>query len=138
MILGNQLPRPKKHLEELLYRDEVYAIIGSAIEVHKHLGSGFLEAIYQEALEIEFTTQAIPFVPQKELQAFYKGKLLKKEYFADFVCYDKIIVEIKALNQLTGIEHSQLINYLKVTELRLGLLINFGSVGKLEWKRIIV
>lgn len=138
MILENQLPRPKKYLEDLLYRDEVYRIIGAAIEVHKHLGSGFLEAIYQESLEIEFTTQTIPFVPQKELQVFYKDKLLKKEYYADFVCYDKIIVEIKALNHLTGLEQSQLINYLKVTGLRLGLLINFGSVGKLEWKRIIV
>ncbi|HNB54943.1 MAG TPA: GxxExxY protein, partial [Anaerolineales bacterium] len=81
---------------------------------------------------------SIPFKPQKELQVFYKGQLLQKEYFADFVCYEKIIVEIKALNHLSGLEESQLINYLKVSGLRLGLLINFGSVGKLEWKRLIV
>lgn len=127
-----------KNFGDLLYKEEVYAIIGAAIEVHRHLGSGFLEAIYQEALEIELESHSIPFKPQKELQVFYKGQLLKKEYIADFVCYDKIIVEIKALNQLSGLEESQLINYLKVSGLRLGLLINFGSVGKLEWKRLIV
>ena len=127
-----------KNFVDLLYKDEVYAIIGAAIEVHRHLGSGFLEAIYQEALQIELASCSIPFKPQKELQVFYKGQLLQKEYFADFVCYEKIIVEIKALNHLSGLEESQLINYLKVSGLRLGLLINFGSVGKLEWKRLIV
>lgn len=137
MVLENK-SRVPKNLVDLLYKDEVYAIIGAAIEVHKQLGSGFLEAIYQEAMQIELESRSIPFKSQKELQVFYKGQLLKKEYLADFVCYEKIIVEIKALYHLTGLEESQLINYLKVSGLRLGLLINFGSIGKLEWKRLIV
>ncbi len=123
---------------ELLFKDEVFEIIGAAIEVHKELGNGFLEPVYQEALEIEFTLRKIPFEPQKRLQLFYKGVQLKKEYIPDFVCYDKIIVEIKALDRLSNIEIAQLINYLKATKLKLGILINFGSRGKLEWKRFVV
>ena len=123
---------------ELLFKDEVFEIIGAAIEVHKELGNGFLEPVYQEALEIEFTLRKIPFEAQKRLQLFYKGVQLKKEYIPDFVCYDKIIVEIKALDRLSNIEIAQLINYLKATKLKLGILINFGSQGKLEWKRFVV
>jgi len=125
-------------MDELLFKDEVFEIIGAAIEVHKELGNGFLEPVYQEALEIEFTLRKIPFEPQKRLQLFYKGVQLKKEYIPDFVCYDKIIVEIKALDRLSNIEIAQLINYLKATKLKLGILINFGSQGKLEWKRFVV
>jgi GxxExxY protein len=137
-MLSNKKPGPNKKFVDLLYKDEVYAIVGAAIEVHKQLGSGFLEAIYQEALEIELETRHIPFEPQKTFRVVYKGQSLKKEYMADFVCYDKIIVEIKALNELSGREESQVLNYLKVSGLRLGLLINFGSVEKLEWKRLIL
>lgn len=122
---------------ELLYKDEVFAIVGAAIEVHRHLGSGFLEPVYQEAFELELAANKIPFKPQQTLQIYYKGILLKKEYVADFVCYGKIIVEIKALDKLTSREESQLLNYLKATGMRLGLLINFGSIGRLEWKRMI-
>ena len=125
-------------MDNLLYREEVFEIIGAAIDVHKELGNGFLEPVYQESLEIEFALRKIPFDAQKRLQLFYKGVQLKKEYIPDFVCYDKIIVEIKALDRLTNIETAILINYLKATKLRVGLLINFGSVGKLEWKRFIV
>lgn len=125
-------------MDNLLYREEVFEIIGAAIEVHKVLGNGFLEPVYQESLEIELALRKIPFESQQRLQLFYKEFELKKEYIPDFVCYDKIIVEIKALNNLTNIEIAQIINYLKATKLKLGLLINFGSRGKLEWQRFIV
>lgn len=125
-------------MTELLFKDEVFEIIGAAMEVHKQLGNGFLEPVYQQSLEIELGLRDIPFEPQKRLHLFYKGVELRKEYQPDFVCYDKIIVEIKALDRLTNIEIAQIINYLKATKLRLGLLINFGSNGRLEWKRFVV
>lgn len=119
-------------------KDEVFAVIGAAIEVHKHFGSGFLEAVYQEALEMELAERGIPFEAPKELSISYKGRPLKKTYVADTVCYDQIIVELKAMSQLTAREEAQIINYLKITGLRVGLLINFHSYGKLEWKRFVV
>ncbi len=121
---------------DLIYKEEVYAIIGAAIEVHKVLGSGFLEAVYQEALELELASRGIPFIPQHELRVVYKGQYLKKTYIADFFAYDPIIVEIKAIEQLTSREIAQLLNYLNATDAKVGVLINFGSVGRLEWKRI--
>jgi len=113
-----------------------YQIIGAAIEVHKELGSGFLEAVYQEALEGEFTYQEIPYKSQPPVRIEYKGKPLKKKYEPDFICYDDIIVEIKAMDKLSGVEHAQIINYLKATRLKVGLLINFGSKS-LEHKRFV-
>ncbi|MFN8457800.1 MAG: GxxExxY protein [Anaerolineae bacterium] len=123
--------------DDLLFKEEVYAIIGAAIEVHRELDSGFLEAVYQEALELELRSRQIPFVPKQPLPVFYKHQQLKKEYEADLVCYGQIIVELKALDRLSGREEAQLLNYLKATGLRLGLLINFGSIGKLEWTRLV-
>jgi GxxExxY protein len=123
---------------ELLYKEEVFQIIGAAIEVHRELGSGFLEAVYQEALGRELQTRAIPFTAQSPLEIFYKGNPLKKVYVADLICFGCIIVEIKSLQKLTGNEDSQLLNYLKATGIKIGLLINFGSYGKLEWKRLIL
>jgi len=118
-------------------RDErTYKIIGAAIEVHKELGCGFLEAVYQEALEREFTIQKIPFKAQPFIQVKYKGQPLNKTYQPDFVCYEVVIVEIKAMSGLTGLEEAQLINYLKATGLKVGLLINFGSKS-LEHKRLV-
>lgn len=122
---------------ELLYKNEVFRIIGAAINVHKELGSGFLEGVYQEALEIELRIQGIPYESQKQLEIHYKGHRLQKEYVADFICFSLIVVEIKALDKLTSREEAQLLNYLKATGMRVGLLINFGSVDKLEWKRYI-
>jgi GxxExxY protein len=122
---------------ELLLKDEVYAIIGAAVEVHRELGPGFLEAVYQEAIEIELAQRSIPHQPHQPLTIYYKGQRLKKEYEADVICYEQIIVELKALDRLSGREEAQLLNYLKATGLRVGLLINFGSVGKLEWKRMV-
>ena len=124
-------------MTELLLKEEVFAIIGAAIEVHKELGPGFLEAIYQEALEIELESRELPFEAQKPLVILYKKRRLKKEYVADLVCYGQIIVEIKALDRLSGKEESQILNYLKATGLRVGVLINFGSSGRLEWKRFV-
>ena len=124
-------------MAELIYKEEVFAIVGAAMEVHKTLGAGFLEAVYQEALEIESKTRKLPYVAQKPLQIRYKEHLLKKEYIADLVYFDKIVVELKALDRLSGIEESQLLNYLKATEMKVGVLINFGSHPKLEWKRMV-
>jgi len=124
-------------MSEIILKEEVYAIIGAAITVHRELGTGFLEAVYQEALEIELQDRHIPFESQKLLTIFYKGLLLRKEYIADLVCYGSIIVELKALDQLSGREEAQILNYLKATGFRVGLLINFGSGTKLEWKRFV-
>ena len=123
---------------ELLYKEEVFEIVGAAIEVHREMGNGFLEPIYQESMEIELAFRKIPFDAQKRLRLFYKDVELKKEYVPDFVCFGKIIVEIKALDRLSNIEIAQLINYLHATKLKVGLLVNFGSSGKLEWKRFVV
>ncbi len=134
---GNQrLPRLRKE-QELLYGDEVYQIVGAAIEVHNQLGCGFYEAVYQEALEIELTQRSVPYKPQCELRIPYKGIILKKGYIADFLVEDKIIVEIKAINVLTDIDQAQVINYLKATGLKLAVLINFGAM-RLDWHRIIL
>jgi len=120
-----------------MVRDErTYKIIGAAIDVHKELGCGFLEAVYQEALEREFSAQEISYKSQPAVQIAYKNKPLNKMYQPDFVCFDEVIVEIKAVSRLSGIEEAQLINYLKATGLKVGLLINFGAKS-LEYKRLV-
>jgi GxxExxY protein len=106
------------------------------MEVHKELGCGFLEAVYQEALAREFRIQGIPNKAQPIVDIKYKGEALDKKYQPDFVCFDEVIVEIKAISRLTGVEESQLINYLKATGLKVSLLINFGAKS-LEYKRLI-
>ena len=124
-------------MTQLILKEEVFAVIGAAIEVHRELGPGFLEAVYQEAMETELRARQIPFEAQKPIRIRYKGHLLNNQYFADLVCFEQIIVELKALSRLSGIEEAQILNYLKATNFRLGLLINFGSHGRLEWKRYI-
>jgi len=116
--------------------ERTYKIIGAAMEVHKELGCGFLEAVYQEALGREFNVQGIPNEPQPIIEIFYKGQSLDKKYQPDFVCYDEVIIEIKAISNLSGIEEAQLINYLKATGLKVGLLLNFGAKS-LEHKRFV-
>ena len=124
--------------EKLVYGDEVFATVGAAIEVHKQLGPGFLEAVYQEAMEIELSARDIPFRAQQEMVIQYnKEHILNKYYVADFVCYDKIIVELKAVDRLSGKAQSQVINYLKASDMRVGVLVNFGSKGRLEWQRFV-
>lgn len=120
----------------LIYKEEVYSIVGACMEVHKELGNGFLEGIYQEALEVEFIKQKIPFEREKQLEVCYKGKILKKNYFADFVCNQNIIVEMKAVKSITEEHSAQIFNYLKATGLQLGVLVNFGEPS-LNYKRII-
>ncbi|MCL4529596.1 MAG: GxxExxY protein [Chloroflexi bacterium] len=124
-------------MAELILKEEVYAIMGAAMEVRTALGSGFLEPVYQEAMEIESTTRGLPFVSQEVLQNRYKEHVLKKEYIPDLIYFDQIIVELKALDRLSGKEESQLLNYLKATGMKVGVLINFGSHLKLEWKRLV-
>ena len=123
-------------MTDLIYKEEVFAIVGAAMEVHNVLGAGFLEAVYQEALEIELAARHIPFIAQQELRIAYKGRYLKKSYIADFFAFEDIIIEIKALEQLTSREIAQLLNYLNVTGAKVGVIINFGSIGRLEWRRM--
>ena len=119
---------------ELILKNEVYQIVGAAMEVSNELGSGFLEAVYQEALGIEFDQIQIPYTPQQRITIAYKNTTLNKEYIADYVCFEQVIVEIKAIKAITQIEEAQLLNYLKATSFPVGLLVNFGT-PKLEWKR---
>jgi GxxExxY protein len=115
---------------------QTYAIIGAAMEVHRILGHGFLEARYQEALAIEFQRRGIPFEPQVLLPIIYKGIELETKYRADFRCYRSIMVELKAISALTGGDESQLLNYLKASQHHRGLLINFGRAS-LEYRRLV-
>ncbi len=116
--------------------ERTYKIIGAAMEVHRELGRGFLEPDYQETLDIEFKNQEIPYKAQPVIGISFKENMLEKKYQPDFVCFSEVIVEIKALSKLTGTEESQIINYLKATWLKVGLLINFGSKS-LEYKRFV-
>lgn len=124
------------NMTKLLFKDEVFAIIGAAFEVHNNLGYGFLEAVYQEALEIELSAREIPYKAQSDVPVIYKGRPLKKQYTADLIINGAIIVELKAMNKLSSTETAQLLNYLKATGTKCGLLINFGG-KKLEWKRMV-
>lgn len=123
--------------EELLLRNEVYQVVGAGIEVHRDLGAGFAEAVYQEAMELELGFRGIPFLAQMPLKIYYKGRELNKSYCADFVCFGQLLVEIKAQDRLYPRDESQLLNYLKATGLKVGLLLNFGYYGRLERKRMV-
>ena len=125
-------------MSELILKEEVYRIIGAAMDVYYRLGRGFLEPVYQEAMQIELARRDIPFEPQCRLTIYYKGQPLKKEYVADFICFGQIIGELKACERLTGIDEGQLLNYMKATQKHVGLLINFGSPVRLEWKRYVL
>ena len=123
---------------EILFKDESYQIMGACFEVYKDKGAGFLEPVYQECLEIELKLMGIPFKAKSELELHYKGRLLKQKYIPDFKCYDKIMVELKAVKSLTDEHRAQVHNYLKATGLRLGLLVNFGHYPKIEYERIVL
>ena len=125
-------------MADLLYKSEVFDIQGAVFEVYRNLGAGFLENVYQEALEIELESRNIPFVSQSELKIRYKDEILKQSYRADIVCFDKIILELKAVKALLPEHEAQLQNYLRATGMRLGLLINFCHIPKVEIKRIAI
>ena len=121
---------------KILYKDESYMIQGAVFEVYKAMGCGFLEAVYQECLAYELRQRHIPFYEQKEMRIVYKGKSLSTFYKADFICFDAIILELKAVSAITDDHRAQLFNYLKATGYRLGLLINFGHYPKVQIERI--
>ena len=122
---------------EIVYKEESYKIMGACFEVYKEKGCGFVEPVYQECLTIELGLGAIPFAAQSELTLTYKGRILECRYKPDFICWDKIIIEIKAVSQLADEHRAQIHNYLKATGHKLGLLVNFGHHPKLEYERIV-
>jgi len=124
-------------MEEYPFKEECYKIIGCCMEVHNELGCGFLEPVYQEALSVVLLENKIPFVKEKVLDIEFRGRILNKKYIADFICFDEVIVELKAVEGLLPEHTAQVLNYLKATGKKLGLLINFGS-PKLQYKRVIL
>ena len=124
--------------EKFCCEEETYAIRGAVFEVYKNLGNGFLEAVYQEALEMEFEKRGIPFAAQPEIKIFYCGAEMKQRYRPDFVCFDRIVVELKAVEALAQVHTAQMINYLRATRLPLGLLVNFGAFPRAEIRRLRV
>jgi GxxExxY protein len=123
-------------MADLIYKDEVYKIVGAAMEVHKVLGTGFLEAVYQEALTIEFKFREILFVEFPKVEINYKEFKLEKYYIPDFLCFDKIVVEIKAISKCTPNDEAQIINAIKSSKMRVGILFNFGE-SSLYWQRYV-
>jgi len=124
--------------ESELYPQEGYDFMAAAFEVYNEMGSGFLEEVYQESLELELTERRIPFVAQPKLTLHYKGRPLKKQYEADLIVIGEIVVELKAVKALLPEHEAQLINYLKATRKRVGYLVNFGAFPRLEWKRRVL
>ena len=124
-------------MKDLVYAEECYKVVGACFEVYTEKGCGFLEAVFQECLELELGMQGIPFETLKPLRLEYKGRPLDQGYVADFVCFDKMIIEIKAVSRLADEHRAQVLNYLSATGYRLGLLVNFGHHPKLEWERIV-
>ena len=122
----------------IVYKDESYKIVGAALEVYNKMGHGFLEGVYQECLELEFKKRGIPYEREKDIKIFYDGIELKQSYRADFVCYGKIIIELKAVSCLDDAHHAQVYNYLHATGYKLGILLNFGNSDGLEKDRIVL
>jgi len=127
----------KEATSELIYKDESYAIIGACFAVYKEKGCGFLELVYHECLEIEFELQNIPFFSKPPQTLQYRGRTLVQTFTPDFICYGKIIVEIKAVSAVADEHRAQLLNYLSATRCNLGLLVNFGHYPKMEYERLI-
>lgn len=124
-------------MNDIIFKEECYQIQGAVFDVYREMGCGFLEDVYQECLEREFTLRGVPYQSQKRLTLFYKTRPLDKTYIPDFICYEKIIVELKALNEIVGEHHAQVLNYLKATGYKVGLLVNFGSYPKATIKRLV-
>ena len=124
--------------KEIWHREECYQIQGAVFDVYREIGSGFLEVVYQECLGKELSKRGIPFVAHPELRLFYKGEMLRQTYIPDLICHESIIVELKALSVTTGAHKAQVLNYLKATGMRLGLLVNFGCYPKATVERILL
>ncbi|HZZ70263.1 MAG TPA: GxxExxY protein [Phenylobacterium sp.] len=124
--------------EGLLYENEAFQIRGAAFEVYRAMGAGFLEAVYQECLEIEFVRRGVPFGARRPLAVNYKGQVLQQAYVADFVCHDRIVVELKSVRAIAPEHRAQTINYLRATDMKLALLINFGSTPRVEIERFVL
>jgi GxxExxY protein len=123
-------------MTDVLFKDQSYKIVGACFEVYNQKGFGFTEPVYQECLEIEFAIQGIPFVAQPEIQLAYKGKQLNQHFKPDFICFEKIIVEIKSVSNLIDAHKAQALNYLNATDFELAILVNFGQFPKLAYERI--
>jgi GxxExxY protein len=126
-----------KTVEDLIYKEEAYVIMGGCFAVYKDKGCGFLEPVYQECMEVELEYLKLPAVPKPSLALSYRGRPLRQKYVPDFICFDKIVLELKAVSQLVDEHRAQVLNYLNATGLKLGLLANFGHYPKLEWERIV-
>lgn len=124
--------------EKILFKDECYKIQGAIFEVYREMGCGFLEAVYQECLQKELFKRDIPFVAQKELKLMYKGDLLQQTYKPDLICYDQIIVELKAVKEVAAEHKAQVLNYLKASGMKLGLIVSFGSYPKASITRLVL
>lgn len=123
---------------DFIYEEETFAIRGAVFEVYKEMSNGFLEAVYQECLEKELAARGIPYLPQPELKLMYKDQLLVQTYKPDLICYDKIILELKATQTISAEHRCQVLNYLKATKLKLGLIVNFGHHPKVQIERLIL
>jgi GxxExxY protein len=128
----------ENHEKNIIYKNECYAIQGAVFEVYREMGHGFLEAVYQECLLKELQSRKIPCAAQPMLRLFYKDQLLEQVYIPDFVCYDKIIVELKSVKMIAAEHTAQVINYLRATDIKLGLLVNFGSYPKATINRLVL
>ena len=129
---------PSTHNSEKPFSEEGYAIMGAAFEVHREIGGGLLEEIYQESLEIELKERGISFRAKDEIAVFYKGRKLKKRYIPDVVVHKQVVVELKSVKELDPAHEAQLLNYMRLSRQPVGYLINFGPIGKLEWKRFVL
>jgi GxxExxY protein len=136
MIRQTREMTAKKFVPDLIFKDECYAIVGACFEVYKDKGCGFHEPVYQECVGIEFEHGRIPAISHPGLSLEYRGRILEQKFFPDFVCCEKIIVELKAVAELTDEHRAQLLNYLKAGSFELGLLVNFGHYPKLQYERM--
>jgi GxxExxY protein len=123
-------------MKDFPHKDQTYKILGACFEVYKEKGCGFLEAVYQECMEIELELQGVPFVARKPLQLEYKGRLLRQTYAPDLICHDQVVVELKAVSELADEHRAQVLNYLQATRHEVGLLVNFGHYPKIEFERL--
>ena len=125
-------------MSQIIYKEESYKIIGACFEVYNEMECGFLEPVYQECVEIELQYQRLPFTSQRELSLTYRNRVLEQKYKPDFICYDKIILELKSVSEITNDHRAQVMNYVHATNLSLGLLVNFGAYPKLEYERFVL